>query len=65
MLPTTELSRLDVRFKDMVASGLNDLKVWYVPTGDPCTIEDLAHELNLILDAYENKRFVDISDKLR
>jgi hypothetical protein len=63
----TEIERLETRFKQMRAEGLRDFKIQlshdFVPNS--CSVEELAEELNAMLDADERGDYVDISDKLR
>lgn len=68
-------TQLRERFAHLQAEGLQDMKVWYryigsVAFGEPIPdpppeLEDMCREMVALLDAYERKEFIDISEKLK
>lgn len=62
--------KLREKFHVLRASGVQDIKFWYVgPTGagaaEGVTVDDLSAEALTIIEAYEKEEFVNISAKLK
>lgn len=65
-LPGASTALLRDRFQRLREGGLRDLKFWFVgAASEETTVESLSEEVMSILDAHDNKRFVDISEKLK
>ncbi len=66
MSDTPNVARLREKFEALKASGLRDLKIWYVGGHDEgTTLESLAEEVLAIPDADERGDYIDISEKIR
>ena len=65
-LPSASETLLRDRFQRLREAGLKDLKFWFVgAASEETSVDDLCDEAMSILDACDQKRFVDIDEKLR
>lgn len=60
MADQSAIERLRVKFDQLKADGLQDMKVHFDPSPG-VTLEELAEELLAIIDCYEREDFVDIT----
>lgn len=65
--PSASASLLRERFTRLRAAGLKDLKFWFVgkSSEDTTNVDTLCEEVMSVLDAHDQQRFVDISEKLK